>query len=343
MYQATVLIVSPNWLGDAVMAMPAVKRFRIENPDAFIVMLAKKSVAPLWRMHDAVDEILELAKGNAATFAMARQLGARKITRAFILPNSFRSALIPFLARIAKRRGTAFHARGLMVNDPVSFKIERQSRKLHQSLEYMKILSGVAEGDISETGFHPPKPALLQELEMSPNDIPVCLIPGAARGESKRWPFFAEAAKLVLEKQPAVRFIVTGAAGEAELCRTVAESIGQRAVSVAGKTGLSEFAALLGNCRLVICNDSGGMHLASAAGVPVVAIYGLTDPETTGPLGTNATVIQAEGIKASRDVPRQSAAAVAALASISALRVATACLKGGNKKDPRSLSAGLFV
>lgn len=327
MLQATVLIVSPNWLGDAVMAMPAVKRFRVENPDVSIVMLAKKSVAPLWRMHDSVDEIVELDKGNAATFAMARKLGARRIKQAFILPNSFRSALIPFLARIEKRRGTAFHARGLMVNDPVSFKIEKQTQKLHQSLEYMKILCGVAQGTVFETGFHPPKPALLQELERSPNEILVGIIPGAARGESKRWPFFAEAAKLVLEKNPAVRFIVTGAAGEAKLCRTVAESIGPRAVSVAGKTGLSEFAALLGHCRLVVCNDSGGMHLASAAGVPVVAIYGLTDPETTGPIGANATVVRAEGVTASRDVPRQSAAAVAALASIRAQRVASVCVQ----------------
>ncbi len=325
MLRATVLIVSPNWLGDAVMAMPAVKRFRLNNPDAFIFMLAKPSVAPLWRMHDSVDEILELGAGNVATFAMARQLRSLKIAQAFILPNSFRSALIPFLACIPERRGTAFHARSLMVNDPVSFKTEKASGKLHQSLEYMKILCGEAQGDLSETGFHPPKPALLQELRLPQNDIPVCIIPGAARGESKRWPFFAEAAKLILAENPAVRFIVTGAKAEADLCQAVANTIGDRAVSVAGRTGLSEFAALLGNCRLVICNDSGGMHLASAAGVPVVAVYGLTDPETTGPIGANATIIQAEGVKASRDVPRQSAAAVAALASISAQRVASAC------------------
>ncbi len=327
MLKSTILIVSPNWLGDAVMAMPAVKQFSIKNPGAVIVMLAKPSVAALWRMHDSVDEILELAGGNAATFAMARLLSAPKIGQAFILPNSFRSALIPFLALIPKRRGTAFHARSLMVNDPVSFKAEKAFGKLHQSLEYMKILCGEAQGDLSETGFHPPKPALMQELKMAQNDIPVCIIPGAARGESKRWPFFAEAAKLILTKNPAVRFIVTGAKGEADLCRKVADAIGDRAVSVAGRTGLSEFAALLGNCRLVICNDSGGMHLASAAGVPVVAVYGLTDPETTGPIGANATIIQAEGVSASRDVPRQSAIAVKALASIRAQRVASACLE----------------
>ncbi len=327
MLNATILIVSPNWLGDAVMAMPAVKRFRINNPDVIIVMLAKPSVAPLWRMHDSVDEILELGGGNAATFAMTHQLRSRKIAQAFILPNSFRSALIPFLACVPKRRGTAFHARSLMVNDPVSFKTEKASGKLHQSLEYMKILCGEAHGDLFETGFHPPKPALLQELKLSPTDIPVCIIPGAARGESKRWPFFAEAAKQILTKAPAARFIVTGAKGEADLCQRVTDVIGDRAVSVAGRTGLSEFAALLGNCRLVICNDSGGMHLASAAGVPVVTVYGLTDPETTGPIGANATIIRAEGVKASRDVPRQSAAAVAALSSISAQRVASACLE----------------
>ena len=309
------------------MAMPAVKRFRRENPSATVTMLAKPAVAPLWRLHDSLDEVLVLDKGTGATFAMARQFRQRKFSRAYILPNSFRSALIPFLAGIKIRRGTAFHGRGLMVNDRVSFASdETADRKLHQAYEYMKLLCGTTDGDLADTGFHPPAPALLTELALQEAEIPVCLIPGAARGDSKRWPYFAEAARTILAQQPACRFLVTGSASEVELCRRVAEAIGDRAICVAGRTGLVEFAALLGHCRLVLCNDSGGMHLASAAGVPVVAVYGLTDPAKTGPLGTRAVVVRPDGVNASRTISRHSQAATAALASISADRVASICL-----------------
>lgn len=322
-----ILIISPNWLGDAVMAMPAVKRFRILNSDARIVILAKSAVASLWRMHDAVDEIIELGKGNAATFAMAKQLRKRNFSAVYILPNSFRSALIPFLARIPKRRGTAFHARSLMINDAVDFKAENSTGEIHQAYEYCKVLCRTAEGNLAETGFHPPKSQALAALELAEGDIPVCIVPGAARGDSKRWPYFAEAAVELAKSHPDIRFIVAGSAGEAELCGHVAQAIGPRAVSLAGKTGLGEFTSLLAHSRLVVCNDSGGMHLASAAGAPVVAIYGITDPVKTGPIGARATVVQAEGVKASRKVPRESEEARAALASVSVDRVVAACRK----------------
>ena len=322
-----ILILSPNWLGDAVMAMPAVKRFRRENPTAHVTMLAKPVAAPLWRLHDSLDEVLVLEKGNSATFAMARLLRQRHFSKAYILPNSFRSALIPFLAGIKIRRGTAFHGRWVMINDRVSFASDESAgHKLHQANEYMKLLCGTTTGNLSDTGFHPPVPALLEELALGKTDIPVCIIPGAARGDSKRWPYFAEAAKAILTQRPECRFLVTGSSAEVDLCTRVATAIGDRAICVAGRTGLVEFAALLGHCRLVLCNDSGGMHLASAAGVPVVAVYGLTDPEKTGPLGAQAIVVRPDGVNASRAISRHSQAATAALASISADRVATLCL-----------------
>ena len=323
----SILIVSPNWLGDAVMAMPAVHRFRSEHPQAQIVVLAKPGVAALWRMHDSPDEVIELRPGNGGTFAAARSLRARKFSQAIILPNSFRSALIPFLAGILKRRGTAFHARGLMINDRVSLAGSSETGVVeHQAREYFQILCGSPDGVLADTGFRPPKAALLAELNADADTIWVGIIPGAARGASKRWPYFAQAANHVLRERSDVRFVVAGSAGEALLCAEVAAAIGEQAVSIAGRTNLTEFAALLSGCRLVMCNDSGGMHLASAAGVPVVAVYGVTDAAKTGPIGANAVVICAEGVQASRKVPRESALAEAALASIRPERVAAACL-----------------
>lgn len=322
----SVLIVSPNWLGDTVMAMPAVLRFRHEHPQAKIVVLAKPGVAALWQMHDSPDEVVELPPGNRATFTVARSLRLYRFNQAIILPNSFRSALIPFLANIPKRRGTTFHARGWMINDRVSSAAPPQTNVVHQTREYFQIACGSPDGDPSDTGFKPPNPAFFSDSDDGADEFWVGIIPGAARGASKRWPFFAEAACRILRQRPHIRFVVTGSANETVLCDEVAKAIGEQAVSVAGRTNLTEFSALLSGCRLVMCNDSGGMHLASAAGVPVVAVFGMTDPVATGPIGKNAVVISAEGVHGSRKIPRKSKTAEMALASIQPTRVAKACL-----------------
>lgn len=322
----SVLIVSPNWLGDAVMAMPAVQRFHLDRPDIRLVVLAKPGVAALWRMHAAPDAVVELQPGTFATVGAGRLLRREGFREAYILPNSFRSALIPFLAGIPRRRGTAFHARALMVNDRVRLRDLHHAGTVHQTREYMRVLCVEASGDGLDTGFRPPPGSLFKTLGFPPGIVPVGVIPGAARGPAKRWPHFAEAVRQVIAAHPDVRVLVAGTAGEAALCDTVAAAIGDRALSVAGRTSLPEFASLLGGCRLVLCNDSGGMHLASAAGVPVVAVFGVTDPAATGPIGPNAIVIRPDGVNASRTIPRDSAKATAALASIPPGRVAAACL-----------------
>lgn len=321
-----VLIMSPNWLGDAIMAMPAVKEFRRLHPGAHTIVLAKPAVASLWKMHDSVDEVVDLPPGNGGTFRAARALRDRGIFRTVILPNSFRSALIPFLARIGIRRGTASNGRSFLITDRVEM-TSGEKANLHQSLEYMKLLCAKTEGDIFDTGFKPSAPSSALDPGFDRDSLIVGIIPGAARGDSKRWPYFAEAAKLVANGNARCRFIVAGSAGEGNLCAAVASEIGDKAVNLAGKTNLAEFAALLGLCHVVLCNDSGGMHLASAAGVPVVAVYGITDPRKTGPIGKGASVVQAEGVRVSRDVPRSSPEAVAALKSVPPEKVAGIALQ----------------
>ena len=321
------LAVSPNWLGDAVMAMPALRRWRGAHPATRLVVLAKPGVAPLWEMVEGVDEVVRLAPGNRGTFAAGRDLRARGFAEALILPNSFRSALIPWLARIPRRRGTAFHARWALVNDRVRFTAAEKA--MHQSREDFKIVCGDTAGDLADTGFRPPRAdaAALRALGVPDGDGPlVGVIPGAARGPAKRWPHFAAAARLVAGSVSGARFAVCGGAGEAALCAEVAAAIGPAAASVAGRTTLPQFASLLAACGCVLCNDSGGMHLASAAGVPVVAVFGRTDPDKTGPIGPDAVLVRAKGVSVSRAIARNDPAAVAALAAIAPETVADACL-----------------
>lgn len=313
-----ILLVSPNWLGDFVMALPALSRYRAEHPDAAIDVLCKKSVAALWPFVEGVGSVHVLPSGTRETFRMGLRLRAERYDEALLLPNSFRSALIPWLARIPRRRGTAFHARALLVNDKVRFSADE--KRLHQTLEYAKILCGSAACEFGKTGFHP---AGTESGAASPV---VGIVPGAARGNSKRYPFFAEAAQRVARVRPDVRFRILGGPGEAPLCAEVASAIGSAAENMAGKTTLPQFAAALASCACVMCNDSGGMHLASAAGVPVVAVFGCTDPEKTGPIGPGARLVRAEGVRAARAIAREDPVAIAALASIDPARVADAVL-----------------
>ena len=337
--QRAVLLVSPNWLGDVVMALPAVRRWRRAHPADRLAVLAKPGVAPLWDWVEGVDEVLRLPPGTRPTFSTGRALRARGFAQALILPNSFRSALVPWLARIPQRRGTAFHARTLLVNDRVRFSAADRAA-LHQAREDFVLLCGDPAGDTADTGFRPPRAsaALRARLGLpAPGAAAplVGLVPGAARGPSKRWPRFGEAARLVAAARPDAFFAVFGGPGEAALCADVAAALGPAAADCAGRTSLPEFASLLASCDCVLCNDSGGMHLASAAGVPVVAVFGLTDPGKTGPIGPGAAVLRPEGSRAARAIARDDPAAVAALASIPAEAAASAVLRALGRAGKR--------
>jgi len=199
----------------------------------------------------------------------------------------------------------------------------------HQSNEYFPILAPESVNqpheyqllDIPEEACH----SIETKLPFSTPFI--TLMPGAARGASKMWPLghFEELAKHLLE-QRSESIVFAGGGGDAPACEELAQAIGPRACSVAGKTTLPEWAALLGKSRLAVANDSGGMHLAAAVGAPVVGIYGMTDPEKTGPLGERFRVIQNSTIKA-RDIARNSDEARKALESIPPAQVLDAALE----------------
>lgn len=181
----------------------------------------------------------------------------------------------------------------------------------HQSNEYIPILAPNSIDLVKE----------LPELNIPGADFPglenyAVLMPGAARGESKMWPLehFESLARKMLDRTH-LSIVFAGGPGDAPACEELAAKLGDRASSVAGQTTLKEWAALLKQANVAVANDSGGMHLAGAAGVPVVGIYGITDPDKTGPLARRFKVVQNSAIK-SRDISRDSEKAKDALASI---------------------------
>jgi len=321
-----ILISGVNWLGDACMTMPALQVFRQRHPDAHLSMLVKPALTALWHLHPAVDAVLTLEPGNAGLLKTAAALRKGNFEKAFIFPNSWRSALAPYLAGIPQRIGAGSRVRRPLLTRYI--RLSEQARTSHQQWEYSDIL-------MLDPADALPAPALAIRREDSalppcpPGTPTVGLIPGAARGMSKQWPeaHVATAAMQIRNAVPRCRFVMFGTAAEGPVCRRLADALQPDAISLAGRTTLPQLAASLAACNTVICNDSGGMHLAAAAGTPVVAVFGLTDPGKTGPLGAVQQCICDHHARVSRNIARHDAEAARALASIAPDRVAQAVLK----------------
>lgn len=315
----TFLICSLNWLGDCIMSMPAIQVLRKQKPDARIVLLVKPKLAALWEMHDAVDRIVMLESGMAGVLKAVDELKRETVDKAYVFPQSFRSALVPALAKVSQRRGQAGHHRAWMLTSIVKDKDCESSR--HQAWEYVDIL----DLDVGIEGLPLPllnvpvisNPELERLLRDEKGRKMVGMFPGTARGSAKCWPVehFIEVGRM-LAGQDGCRVVVFGSSSEVDICSAISEGVGGDVVDLSGKTNLKELAGVLRNCDVVICNDSGGMHLAAAVGAGVVAVYGMTDPLKTGPWGNRHKIVQRNDICRSRDIARNDPEAVECLRSI---------------------------
>ena len=323
-----ILICGVNWIGDSIISMPAIQAFRSTHPSATITMLVKNKIAPLWKLHRAPDRILCLEPGSSGTQQAIRHLKAGCFDKAYILPNSFRSAFIPFAAQVPERIGFSGHFRRIMLTDIV-IPSSRPDR-FHQAFEYMDLLVPEQAGtQLPAPGIVPAEEAVHHVSSwLAPLPRPIIgFLPGAARGPSKRWPashFIELGRRLITENHCGIA--IMGAPEEEPLCRGIAEALGTHALNLAGALSFEDWAALLKQCDLVISNDSGGMHVASALGIPLIALFGITDPGKTGPLGPRARILQNSFIK-SRDVRRDDPEAIKSLASITPGQVYEAALE----------------
>lgn len=318
-----ILIMGLNWLGDSIMAMPAIESLRREHPDWRLTVAVKDKMAPLFRMLSAVDDVITVASGIGGSFATAELIKQGRFDRAYILPNSFRAALLPFLAGVKVRSGARGHFRRILLSDLCVPLSEREGLK-HQSREYFDIL-GLGAAEMSWTprlvipGASLDKAAAMLPAGESPV---VAMIPGAAFGPEKRWPaeYFCEAGRM-LSSELGAKIAVFGAPSEKELCRLISEGIGGGVLNTAGSTSIEDMAALLARCHCGLSNDCGGMHMAAAMGVKLVAVFGMTDPEKTGPLGSGHRLVCAQCDQRSRALKKGSAEAMATMASVKPERV----------------------
>jgi heptosyltransferase II len=284
-----VVVRSPNWLGDCVMAMPAVRNLKTFLGEKPLTVAAPAKIADLWRTCPFVDEVLTLEKPRSLWHA-SKQLREKKFESAVLLPNSLRAALEATFAAIPQIIGYPGHARAWLLTQlvtPAPFCYVRQ----HQHYYYSNLMEAI--GATEQAGF----PELRLPKTFEPVSVPTAkpqltLCPGAEYGPAKRWPapHYAALAKEFVEKRNA-RVVLLGAPKDIE-CGLLIKQLCPRVENRVGQTTLEQFMAELAHSRLVVCNDSGSMHLASALGVPTVAIFGSTEPRRTGPLGPRTTVLR---------------------------------------------------
>lgn len=338
MEYANILVRATNWVGDAVMSLPALRALKGRYPEARITVVAKPWVAGLYARESWASEIIGYTArtaGEKARFAWG--LRGRGFDMALLLQNAFEAAAMARLAGARERIGYDRDARGWLLTRAV--KVPRKGEiPRHERFYYLELLrrAGIIEAmpeseAIRLEGAGAAREAGGERLRaMGLAGAVIGLSPGAAYGTAKRWPGerFAEAA-LRLARVEGGAAAVFGTAGERALCEEVAQRIGREGVecrNLAGETRLEEFIEMAAACRVFLTNDSGSMHIASALGVPTVAVFGATDAEATGPTGPLARVVR-EPVECSPCLLRDCPIDHRCMTRVSAERVAEAALE----------------
>ena len=293
-----ILVRVPNWLGDAVLCLPALQALRQQFPKASITVLAKPRVAPLFMTLPWITETLEydatgIQRNLVYYWNMVRKLRVGRYDLAVVFPNSFSTAFLAYLSGAALRVGFASEGRGFLLTHSIKPGAFRQK---HLSEEYLDLIRAIGWHGTSPLPRLPLLPLPLREGRPKGKGrgrFLVGMACGAAFGPAKRWfpESFAEVGRRILTLKQ-TRIILFGTKAESALAGEVMKKIGSdRVLDLCGKTSLDQLMVQLKACDLLITNDSGLMHLASALGVKVVAIFGSTSPVWTGPLGKGDKVL----------------------------------------------------
>ena len=297
-----VCVRATNWLGDAVMSLPAIRAIRQILPHAHIAVVARPWVADLYARERSIDRVIPYTaqKGLGAKRAFARMLRREHFDAAILLQNAFDAALLTWLAGIPERIGYNRDGRGLLLTRAIPVP-EPGDIPRHERFYYLELLrrAGMMErfpetDAIRLDGIDAARDAGMAHLaRLGIAGAAIGISPGAAYGNAKRW--LPERFATVATTIGPAAVVLFGSPGERALCETVAESLRRTGAFVhnaAGETTLREFIDLAAACRLFLTNDSGAMHVASALGVPTVAVFGATDDTTTGPTGPLARVVR---------------------------------------------------
>ncbi|NPA49389.1 MAG: lipopolysaccharide heptosyltransferase II [Thermodesulfobacteria bacterium] len=287
--EGVLLLRLPNWVGDAVMASPVVANLLATYEG--LALVGRPHILGLFQGLPALEGLFPLSPGRGALLSLARKIRGR-FKCGLLLPNSFSSALLFFLARVKARAGYATDGRRFLLTHPV----KRPTKPLHQRDYYLELLKGLGiETPFKKLRLFLPEEAT-KRAESFLTELPpprAVLAPGAAFGPAKCWPLSRYRALAYHLRRKGFSVLVVGSAAEHRAGAEITKDLA-RARNLCGLLDLATTAAVITRADLFVSNDSGLMHVAAAAGVPQVAIFGSTSPEATGPLNPRARVLKAD-------------------------------------------------
>jgi heptosyltransferase-2 len=301
------LVRATNWVGDAVLSIPALAALRARWPDAEITVLARPWVADLYRDQELVDRLLSFDhrgrhRGAFGVERLARELRAERFDSAVLFQNAFEAAWLAWRAGIPERIGYARDARSPLLTKPIPVPLPDEI-PAHEANYYLELLrrAGWMEAlpQLAPIRLRLAPHAVeraekyLQEAGCPADSLRVAFGAGAAYGTAKCWPAnrYAHLARRLVAEYGA-RVLLFGAASEASVAAEVEQGAGAGVINLIGRSAIGDLPALLSRCHLFIGNDSGAMHVAAAVGLPVVAVFGPTDPEGTHPLTAQLSIVR---------------------------------------------------
>jgi heptosyltransferase-2 len=293
-----ILIRATNWVGDAIMALPALRAVRSRFPEAEISILARPYVAAIYKEQQVCDNMMLVEDARD----ILSELRAQKFDTALLLQNAFQAAWFVWRAGIPERIGYARDGRSLLLTKALPAPKPGEI-PMHEQYYYLELLrrAGWLDSLPNESfiKLHVPEENHRRAAEfllsqgVKSDGLRIAIGAGASYGSAKCWPpdRFAELANRLQAKAQA-DVILFGTPAEAGVASAIAAGMNHPPTDLTGKTSIHDLPALLSQCHLFIGNDSGAMHVAAAVGLPVVAVFGPTDPFGTAPVTPRCTVVQ---------------------------------------------------
>jgi len=295
-----ILVRMPNWIGDLVMATPVLADLRHAFPKASITAMCRTPLCDLLKEDESIDELFCFTKPiNDFVRRQERDIIAKiqagKYDTGILLTNSFSSAWWFWQGKVKRRIGYSAHFRRFLLTDPLPFPEEKE----HAVITYKRILAPL---DIPISKTHPRLFVSKKEVEESKQLLYrsgftkgkklIGINPGAAYGSAKCWPpeRFQALAEKLLEKTDAY-IVFFGDSSMTPLVKQICQGLPERVIDLAGASSLRELACIIKDCNVLVTNDSGPSHIGAAFNVPLVALFGSTDAEVTGPFGQSQNVI----------------------------------------------------
>ncbi|MFH0925378.1 MAG: lipopolysaccharide heptosyltransferase II [bacterium] len=295
-----ILIRGTNWIGDAILTIPTISAIRQGFPDSHITLLAKEWVRDLFKYNKDIDEVITYKQANGKVLQIKRArdfLIPKKFDLAFLLQNAFEAALIAYLAKINYRIGYNTDCRSCLLTSVVY--LNKEVLRVHDVNYYLSLahsldlpltkrLPFVNTSDVEDEFIQK-----WLEKQDDPSEGLIGINPGAYYGSAKRWlpERYAEIAN-ILHNDYKSHIVFLGGSQEVRMKEEISRYLSFKPVWAIGELSLIQTAALIKRCNLVVTNDSGLMHLAAAVNTPVVAIFGSSDPNLTGPLKGHSVVIK---------------------------------------------------